>query len=347
MASLRSAISLLQSSINRLLPFATPGTPIVQDLLHLLALCTALYYAPQIQAYVQRHLHPHPNDQTDDSTGDEAPDQVPTEHNPPRQAEADDNATLFEPEQRPNNQDGFPIQAEQNPEHFPRGLEDDNVIPEPDEPGPANAPNHQIPRARTREVGAKKARSLARRDQRRAYHEFQRSQGDAQRAREAAEAEARAVTEAAERARRAAAEAEVRERERVEREKRRMVEEEERRREMRKREDVVAGLRREVEERGAVDVGDVARGVGESREWVERLVRASGILGEKRDGGEVVILTGGGWVVRVDREMMERVYTVAAENEKVGDAEGKVGLQELGGLLEKMVRGRADGLVVG
>jgi hypothetical protein len=45
------------SLINRLLPFATPGTPLLQDLVHLGAICTILYYAPQIQHWAQERQH--------------------------------------------------------------------------------------------------------------------------------------------------------------------------------------------------------------------------------------------------------------------------------------------------
>ena len=81
--------------LNRFLPFATPGTPLLQDLIHLGAICTLLYYAPQIQHWAQAQQNPArvPGENAGDNTVrlDNAP---PAPHNeePREPALADDNA---------------------------------------------------------------------------------------------------------------------------------------------------------------------------------------------------------------------------------------------------------------
>jgi hypothetical protein len=176
--------------VNRLLPFATPGTPLLQDLIHLGAICTLLYYAPQIQHWAQERQH---------ATGES--DGLPI----------DDTANLADANPAPHDQEPARDDDEMNQraavDDFENvefgdqgGPHDDANIQEgePGPAGPANTPAH-------RNLGAKKAKSLARKDQRRAYNEFMRSQGDAQRAEDAKDAAEREATLAAERERRKAA----------------------------------------------------------------------------------------------------------------------------------------------
>ncbi|KAJ9628697.1 hypothetical protein H2203_002599 [Taxawa tesnikishii (nom. ined.)] len=328
-------IGSLQSLINHLLPFATPGTPLVQDLLHLVALCTALYYAPQIQEYVQQRLHRTPTQQQNQAAQNEdTRDQHQVNPEPGHRLHG------HTPEE--------PALPDQGPEHDipPVPAPDDEIedapFPADGDPGPANAnPDRAIPAARN--VGAKKAKSLARKDQRRAYHEFMRSQGEAQRARDAEGAAEREAEEAAEKARRAAVEAKLEAKRTREREERRERERREREEEMGRRERAVGILREEVARRGVCELEGVARrvGGGVDRSWVEALVRASGLLTEARESEDIVMITEGGWAARVERREMDEVYRMAAESSGVGDADGKVTYRELGSLLEKVVQNRA------
>ncbi|KAK1069856.1 hypothetical protein LTR12_006545 [Friedmanniomyces endolithicus] len=310
--------------INRLLPFATPGTPLVQDLLHLAAICGALYFAPQIQhwyrgKYVQRqtpvdeqpHVNAPPEPQANENgiePGENAPD--------------DNHIDLDDQPARPNAHNDF-------------HNEERHAEPQPDapiHPGPANPP--EIPP--TRNVGAKKAKALAKKDQRRAYHEFQRSQGEAQRARDAEGAAERDAELAAERERRRGKEAALEERKAREREVKREVERRAREEEIRKREAVVRIVRESLEEGRVCDLMGVARRVGEDVdvEWVEKIVVAGGIVGRK--GGVVTMVTGMGWVVKVTEEDMKAVYRRAVE-EEVADSEGRVGFDVLSRLLQDVL----------
>ncbi|KAK0802467.1 hypothetical protein LTR38_006511, partial [Friedmanniomyces endolithicus] len=311
--------------INRLLPFATPGTPLLQDLLHLAAICGALYFAPQIQHwYQQRHLGR----------------QTPVEEQPHENAP---------PEPQANNDEIGPDGIAQDDDHIdlddqPAGannhevLHNNEQIAEPHEPneplppGPANPP--ELPPARN--VGAKKAKALAKKDQRRAYHEFQRSQGEAQRARDAEGAAERDAELAAERERRRRKEAALEERKAREREVKREVERRAREEEIRKREAVVRIVRESLEEGRVCDLMGVARRVGEDVdvEWVEKIVVAGGIVG--RRGGVVTMITGMGFVVKVTEEDLKAVYRRAVE-EEVADEEGRVAFDVLGRLLQDVL----------
>jgi len=312
-------ISFVTRSINRLLPFATPGTPLIQDLLHLAALCSALYFAPQIQAYVQRNITQIPIDEPTEAPTEAAPIENPRLQVPePREQ--------HEAEPRPLN----PTQQAHQPEdaiHEADGQEDDA-------PGPANAQPRAIA---AREVGKKKAASLARRDQRRAYHEFQRQQGEIQRARDAEGADEREAQLARERERRAEAEAELRGREAKEREERRVREAEAWEREVQRREGAARVVRERLAERGMVRLAEVTEMVsGVDEKWIEGIVRASGVLGERHDS--VTMLTGGGWVVRVGRAEMDQCYQRLLE---LNTGSGTIAPKDIGSVLETVLQERA------
>ncbi|KAJ4335052.1 hypothetical protein N0V95_009009, partial [Ascochyta clinopodiicola] len=175
---------------------------------------------------------------------------------------------------------------------------------------------------------------------RRAYHEFHRQEAELRRLQAAEGAEERDAALAAEKARRAAAEAEIVERERREREERKRGVELELEEERERRERVVGRVREVVERVGAVDLVDVAWAEGKDQVWIERVVRASGLMGQLARDGAKVLVTSRGWLVRVDRDIMERAY---AEAEKFGETHGgKVGFDEFGGMLESAVRARAE-----
>ncbi|KAK5011917.1 hypothetical protein LTR39_004403, partial [Cryomyces antarcticus] len=218
-------------SLNRLLPFATAGTPLVQDLLHTLALCTLLYYAPELQRRfeqsrgIQEQLQAEDFDPVNDEdstahandTEPLTPDDGAEPHNEAFNRE--EPTPTHEPLVPADSEDAVAAGAEAEAEAFP--------------PGPANhAPAHR-PDSSARAIGAKKAKSLARKDQRRAYHEFMRSQGEAQRAQEAVDAEEREAAIYEEKRRRAVAEQALEAERRREREARREAEREEREEEVR------------------------------------------------------------------------------------------------------------------
>lgn len=323
-------ISFIQRGLNILLPFATPGTPLYQDLLHLAALCTALYYAPQIQAYIQEQRQSQTHNQAENQAEQHIPNIEPEAPEPRQQQAA--------PPPRPFIEDAEEDEQEQPDAPFndfagPAGPQQDD---DDGEPGPIN-PRPQAPpgSGNNRTVGAKKAKSLQRRDQRRAYHEFMRSQGEAQRARDAEGAEEREAQLAAERARRAAKEAEVEAKRAKEREEKRLKEEKAREEESQRRERAVRLVREELDSRRVVDLEAVAGHIGGSvgREWVEGLIRASGLLLESQ-GQYRTMITANGWVVRVEREDMDVLYSEAVAD---ADEDGAIAYAKLGERLERIL----------
>ncbi|KAI2480408.1 Adeno-PV multi-domain protein [Pyrenophora tritici-repentis] len=79
---------------------------------------------------------------------------------------------------------------------------------------------------------------------------------------------------------------------------------------------------------------------GKDRTWVERLIRASGLLQQLQQESSHVMFTGRDWLVRIDQEVMARAY---AEAERFGqDNGGKVGFEDFGGMLEKALLARAN-----
>ena len=172
-----------------------------------------------------------------------------------------------------------------------------------------------------------------------------RSQGEAQRAREAEGAAERETLLAAERERRRAAEIALEAQKVRDRDARREREERERRELARRTEVVLSTVRAALEDKegggGMCDLFSLARGLGDDvdEEWVERIIRAGGMLGKSKDGSAVTMITGMGWCVRISREDMGRVYEVALER-GVGDEDGRIGNEALGGLLEEVLRGK-------
>jgi hypothetical protein len=316
--------------INRLLPFATPGTPLLQDLVHLGAICTILYYAPQIQHWAQERQHQHA------SAGDEtAGDATPVADVPVAAHEDDaprDNAREFnEAADQHAPADDFDNAQFNNPAdenanaHIQEG--------QPGPAGPANTPAH-------RNVGAKKAKSLARKDQRRAYNEFMRSQGDAQRAEEAKGAAEREAAIAAEKERRKAAAAVVEAKKAKEREQKREAERKQREEEMKSRELAIMLVREALDNDGLCDLFKVARQVGgdADEEWVERILRASDLVGMK--DGVLTMITSVGWAARVTQQDVRQLYENAATQD-VSDESGVIGYDRLGSMFETILRERA------
>lgn len=306
--------------VNRLLPFATPGTPLLQDLIHLGAICTLLYYAPQIQHWAQERQHAtgipyeHPVDDATHVAG--APEE------PQEPAIANDNV-----DQRAPVDDFENVQAD-NPERLP---EHEDV--QEGQAGPANTPAN-------RNVGAKKAKSLARKDQRRAYNEFMRSQGDAQRAEDAKDAAEREATLAAERERRKAATAVLEAKKAKEREQKREAERKSREEDIRRRELTITLVREALDDQRMCDLFKVARQVGGDvdEEWVERIVRSSELVGMKN--GVLTMITSVGWAIRVDQQDVRQLYENAAVQD-ISDESGAIGYDQLGSMFENIIKERA------
>ncbi|KAF2624928.1 hypothetical protein BU25DRAFT_413104 [Macroventuria anomochaeta] len=330
-------LSLPITLLNFLLPFTKPGTPILQDLIHTAILCGTLYYAPQIaEWYNTRQLgnitdgvgQHDGQDQEQDAQQEDPHNARDTPQDPPvQQDRAASQPQIEDGDEAPAPQPG-PAAPPQQPEQ---------LVPDEAVAGPAN--ERPRPTPANRAVGAKKAKSLARKDQRRAYHEFHRQEAELRRLQAAEGAEEREAALAAEKARRAAAEAEIVERERREREEVKRERERELQEEQERRERVVQVIKEEVETRGAVDLVDVAWKEGKDQLWVERLVRASGLLAQLLRDGAKMMVTSQGWLVRVDRNLLEQAYK---EAEEFGEAnEGKVGFEAFGDMLERAVRARA------
>jgi hypothetical protein len=172
----------------------------------------------------------------------------------------------------------------------------------------AQAPAQQQRRApRTRTVGTKKARSLARRDQRRAYHEFMHSQQSARAAENAALAEEEEERVFEEKRRRALAEDEIikrKERERAERLERERKEREEYARDVDALKTMVGVRRGERQGRRGWKIEELAGRRG--TEWVRETLRLEGLVGI-REGG-VGMITGDGWYVVLGEQELGKLY---------------------------------------
>ncbi|KAK6433930.1 hypothetical protein LTR95_009891 [Oleoguttula sp. CCFEE 5521] len=313
----------LFSFLNRLLPFATPGTPIVQDLAHLGAVCALLYFAPQIQQWWQLRQ--------DVVHVDDVPSPTPsaTALDPPRdrvvEAEPDEAADIPAPN---GTADGPMDQADPN-------VNDPGAAPAEVEPaqGPAYVPQATNQRA----VGAKKAKALAKRDQRRAHFEFLREEGERKRAEDAEGATEREALLTAERERRRVVEAAIEAKRTKEREAKREAEKREREEEIRRRDLTVLLVKESLDEVGRCDLWRVARAVGGDvdDEWVERMLRATGLLGLKN--GVVTMVTSVGWAVRVSEEDVARMYHQAIQSD-LTDEQGAVSFEQLGGVLDGVLQ---------
>ncbi|KAF9639146.1 hypothetical protein BFW01_g10043 [Lasiodiplodia theobromae] len=341
---------ILQSLLNRLLPFTRPGTPLLQDLVHTVALCAFLYFAPVIfenRSLGSQQQRPLADDATATDNGQHEDNQhirPAADRNAAAPALPNDGAEQFEDGDFIDDDDDAELAAEEE-EAFAaieaaRAVGDAPPQPGADPAAAAAAAQHRrAAAAATRQVGAKKARSLARRDQRRAYHEFVRTQAEAQRAREREGAEEREAELFEEKRRRAVAEAAVEERARREREERRERERRAREEEGRVQREALKVVREGLEGRGAVGVEEVLRRVGRraggegedgdgGREWLERLLRADGVVGR----------TAGGWVVRVRESDMQDAWRRAAAQVK---SDAKITFADLGEALEELLRNRA------
>jgi hypothetical protein len=330
--------------LNTLLPFTRPGTPLAQDLIHTAILCGTLYYAPQIAEWYNTQKAERPQNEptaenedahipnTEQNEGVRQREQLPLDDRLVLQP-SDDEDDLIPPPLAPTP----PNLQNANEPPLPQAIPPPHAQQDAFAPGPANPGPRPTPQNRA--IGAKKAKSLARKDQRRAYHEFHRQEAELRRLREQEGAAEREAEVAAEKERRARIEAEIAEKEREERSRRKEEERRELEEEGERRERVVARVRSEVGRNGFVDLLAEARKEGKDRMWVLRLVKASGLLAQLSTAGSKAMITGDGWLVRVDEEVMRQAY---AEAEKFGNKNGgRVGFDDFGGFIEKAVRRRA------
>ena len=338
-------LSLPFTLLNFLLPFTRAGTPLSQDLLHTAILCGTLYFAPQIAEWYnarQQEAHTTPLDQTDAHEPTNQPDNDLT--NSDTQAVADpplDERFVLQDDDEADNTPGAARPRAPTPPPPPRHqahVEDDehHDARDPFAPGPANPPPQPARAPPThRTVGTKKAKYHARKDQQRAYNEWLRQEAEIRRRQEDEGREEREAALTLERERRAAAEEVIRAKEREEREALKREREREADEEAERRERVVSYVKSRIEEVGCVDLVEAAWKEGKDRVWVERLVRASGLLSQLQRDGSRVLLTGRDWLVRIDQQIMDKAY---AEAERFGQEHGgKVGFEDFGSILENVV----------
>lgn len=322
------------SFLNALLPFTKKATAIWQDIIHTAVLCTFcifLWFAPEID---WRDLRGRVLGQDKPEIVGAVGDEVIGEGG--RLGEGGQGNAEPEELNQPNQPD--------EPVFPPPGFDGggfEGGFARQDEAGPAN-PHQPPPRIanHNREVGAKKAKSLARRNQQRAYNEFMREQGEAERAEWASTAKEREEKLEEERKKRADREQKIKDKERKEREGRKMREEEERREELDAVRDAGKIVREGLEVDGFVRIEDLAARVQRDNAWAERLVRREGVLRIRFVDGkkEVTMLTARGFVVRVDEDMMKMVYERAAI--KGANGNGKIGWDDLGSVIQKVVTDR-------
>ncbi|KAF2803095.1 uncharacterized protein BDZ99DRAFT_174336 [Mytilinidion resinicola] len=342
MEALSSIIHTLRHALDILLPFTDPSTPLIQDIIHTIALCSALYIAPAILERRTKRLAPptatepvyQPTEPEEEDVPEDAADTIP----PLRpQAIVEDGSSDDDLEFEP------PPLAPTPPPPGINGAPDHAFRDNDAGVGPANQnQNHTQRQTQSRIVGAKKAKSLARKDQRRAYHEFVRQRSEAQRAAEAEGAEEREEALYEEKRRRAAAEEEIRMKEKEERDRKKEQERLEAEAERMTREKCLHAVKKRLKENGVVDLNEAARTAQREREWVERLLRVGGVVEGSREvrDGQCTIFTGQGWLVRIDTSVMKEAYMRAGE---VGlkTKNGRVSMEDIGTCLEKVVKGKA------
>jgi hypothetical protein len=361
---INNALHTLRNLLNRLLPFTDPKAPLIQDVIHALALIALMYFAPKLTATIseqRRQTQEEHAPQTQEERVEEEAEEIPLfeyergddaghGNREPHMAGNDEIEGLNgEPEdwirenivpRIPPDDAGFP------PRHQALVEEEDDDDAEFDDilrdlpaaafqaaPQPQNQAGQTQRRAQRTNLRPKKAASLARRDQRRQYHEFHRQEAHLQRLREQEGAEEREEALLEEKRRRAVAEIAVEERMKQERETKKAAEEAERRMELQRREAAVKRLREDLDRKGYVEL----RHLGEN-EWAKGVVKASGVLGTRGEDGKktVTMITEGNCVVRVDEGLMEEAYRRATEQAR---SRGTMSFEEFGRVLEGVLVG--------
>ena len=341
----------LFSFINTVIPFSDPSRPLWRDVVLSIIICTFLWFAPQLQRdgawrSLVNSIQKHRNSSTDEPE----PEQPVQEPLP----EADDDEHEDVPAIIPNHtaEDNADDNSEEDEEweRIPPHILNPGLNAGEPAAGPAGPPNpppprpHQPPRQRdpNRVVGAKKAKSIARRNQIRAYHEFMREQGDMQRAMDASTAKAAAKEVALERERRSKIEAEIYEREQRERAARKEREAKERAKEAEAISAATRIITDALKSCGMVELASVVAQVQRDVQWGEVLIKHEGILGLKNESGKksLTLLTGKGWVVRIDEDDVNELYRRAAMGASKASLQATVQWQELGEVLGHILTNR-------
>lgn len=353
----------IQSAVNAVTPFARPATPLWLDLTHATVLFAVLFYAPTIfssdrdgssplglisRRWRQARLGGTDTEQSgvDVSDGPQAlvegaagGDPSAYEFDDFDDFDDDDDDTASDNDEDgedgegpghdglpavPLHETGANVNMNQN-----MNFNDDNDgdLPGMNGTNGVNGANHA--HYNTRAVGTKKARSLARRERQRAYHEYLRHMSDLQRAREESVREATTAEREESAKRREAARVAFDEKVKLSRLDKRQREE-------RDRADVdavVSYVRQRLSKKGKIDAdgdaietavpavsfGDIVDDLVPHRDeaWVEQTVRRSGIVGptvvvDDKTGvstvREIVYIVRSGWVVKIDRPTMDRFY---------------------------------------
>ena len=319
----------LLSILNTLLPFTDPSRPLWRDILHTLLLCTFLYLGPQIRLervydlplwIGRKHEHAEEVAERDESRLDASGGVVE-----PEQALDDSHAERL----------GF-VNAETDELNPP--LLEDPPAADPDD-APNAAQQHPAARQRdpTRAVGAKKAKSLARKDRQRAYNEFLREQGNAQRARDAEGAEEREKEAAKERERRKVIEERIQEQKAQGRAAKKEKEEKVRRDEEYKIATALRLIDEGLRER-VVRLNEVAKAIQSDLGWVQALVKREGYLGIKEQHGikVMIMVTAQDCLVRIDNILMQETYrqVIAARDP---DDDSDITVYDIGARLEHIL----------
>ncbi|KAI5783590.1 hypothetical protein EDC01DRAFT_212357 [Geopyxis carbonaria] len=218
--------------------------------------------------------------------------------------------------------------------HDPNAPEDSESEPESDaengdaDNGDAEAVDgpaqHQPRTVRTRTVGPKKMRSIQRRDQRRAYHEFLRSQAEQREEQEndlREEEKERAFENARRRALVEEEIAERKEKERIEREKAEGKLREREKKDADKLKNLLRGKK-------CFEVEKLARSVGRERPWVEMVLKREALMGV--DQGVFRTITRDGWWISVGEEDLEILWGRLKES-------GKMSWNDMGSALEEIL----------
>jgi len=315
-------------ALNAFLPFTDPSRPLWRDVLHTLLLCIVLYLGPHIRFTSIRDLVACLNKQ-------QAHTQAHREQEESNEQVRDAGVVAQDNGELPQN-DPANLRA-------PEALENEaNALDNTPAPQAFDiAPNVPQPRRRdpNRIVGAKKAKSLARRDRVRAYNEFLREQGDAQRARDAEGAKEREEVAARERERRRAVEERIQAEKARERAERKEREAEIREEEEAKRRELMRLVGETLERGTPMNLHTVAKMVGRERVWVENVIKREGLLGMKNINGQKVLamITKNGYLVQVDEALIQTTYH-EVDGSKFPDDDDTIVLERIRNHLEEIMQ---------
>jgi hypothetical protein len=307
-------------ALNAFLPFTDPSRPLWRDVLHTLLLCTILYLGPHIRDLVAWFNKQQARTQEQEESNEQVHDA------------------------------GVVVQGEANhqqddPTNHVATEAFENEVNALDDAPPAQAFNipQTPPQPRRRDpnriVGAKKARSIAQRDRVRAYNEFLREQGDAQRARDAEGAKEREEFAAKERERRRAVEEKIQAEKVRERAEKREREAEIREVEEAKRKELMRLVEETLERATPMNLHTAAKMFGRERVWVESVIKREGLLGMKNIDGQklLTMITNNGYLVQVDEALMKTTYR-EMDGSTFSDDEDTIILEHIMNRLEEIMQ---------